>query len=308
MKQKVVFLVGIVIFFLLAVITVILITNRTPKQGELRVESNPSASVFLDNKHIGRTPIGSRTPFKTNAGEYALKIVPESTVQQLASWQAKVKIGPNLLTYVNAQLAESEMATAVDVVWLEKIPGKKSELNVITQPDTATVQIDGETKGMTPIIVPDIRDGEQTITITSNGFLARTVKVNIPKGYRVVVSTKLALSPKREGEVTPTPSIAETGKTPSPMATRSGTIKPTPTKGAGTAGDPEKPFITVKDNEFGFLRVRMEPSKTASEVARLKPGDKRTILKSESGWYQVKYEGSNTGWISASATYVDKTE
>lgn len=307
MKQKILVIIGFLVVIFLTVFIVRMVSGRSGKQGDLRVESNPAASVFLDNKHIGRTPIG-KTSFKADEGEHVLKIVPESTVTQLSSWQGKIKIGSNLLTYVNVNLAESELATAVDVMWLEKIPGKNAELNVFSQPDTATVLVDDETKGMTPTVIPDLSPGDHTLTITSQGFIPRNVKIRLTAGYRLVSSVKLALSPNQTASPSPTPTDVLSSPTPA-TASRSGSVKPSPKASVSpAAGDPARPFIVVKDNDLHFLRVREAPSKTATEVAQLKPGDKRTILKSESGWYQVKYDGTNAGWVSGSTAYVDKVE
>lgn len=307
MKQKILIVIAFLVVIFLTVFIVRIVSGRSGKQGDLRVESNPSASVFLDNKHIGRTPIG-KTSFKVDEGEHVLKIVPESTITQLSSWQGKIKVGPNLLTYVNANLAESELATAVDVMWLEKIPGKNAELNVFSQPDTASVLIDEETKGMTPTVIPDLPPGDHTLTIVSQGFIPRVVKIKLTPGYRLVSSVKLALSPNQTASASPTPTDVLTNPTPS-TSSKSGSVKPSPKASVTPApGDPDRPFVIIKDNELHYLRVRQAPTKTATEVAQLKPGDKRTIYKTESGWYQVKYDGSNLGWISSSTTYVDKVE
>jgi len=142
MKQKVFFLVILLVVIALIIGIVRMFVGKSPKQGDLRVDSTPVASVFLDNKHIGRTPLGA-TSFKVDAGEYTIKIVPESATTQYASWQGKIRITPNVLTYVNGTLAESELASAIDVLWLEKTTGAKGELSVTTTPDSATVMLDG---------------------------------------------------------------------------------------------------------------------------------------------------------------------
>ena len=48
--------------------------GRSPKEGELKVDSNNSAGIFLGTNHVGRTPYDE----KTAAGEYTIKLVPES--------------------------------------------------------------------------------------------------------------------------------------------------------------------------------------------------------------------------------------
>ena len=283
MKQKLVFLVILLGLVFLVAAVIRFLATRGPKEGELRVDSQPVATIFLDNKNIGRTPFKN----KVAAGEYTIKLVPESATAQLTTWEGRIAVGRNLLTYVNAALSESELTTAVDVIWLEKVTSKNSELSVTTAPDGATVIVDDQTRGVTPLSVSDIAPGDHTMSITSSGFLSRSLKAKTTSGYRLIANLKLALS--AGGQATPSP-------TPTPEATSSATQVP----------DPPKPFVLIKDTPTGFLRVRIEPSTGATESARVNPGEKYTYFDTQNAWYQIKYDGKNTGWVSGQ--YVEKTE
>lgn len=289
MKRKLAFLLLLVVLLAGVVGIVKLIRGRSVRQGEIRIESTAAAGIFLNDKHLGRTPYKD----KVAAGDYTIKLVPEGTTPQLATWQGSITIGPNLLTYVNATLSESELSTAVDVLWLEKISAKNPELSVTTNPDGATVLVDDATRGVTPLSLADITTGDHTVTVTSPGFLTRTLKIKITPNYRVIATIKLALSPGGSAApaASPTPAIPVPGKTATSSAT-------TP--------DPVKPFVIVKDTPTGFLRVRMEPSTSATEAGRVKPGEKYHIEESKGGWYQIKYSGQNTGWISGQ--YAERIE
>lgn len=281
MKRKLGFLVGvlIVVSFIVGGVRFL---GGGPKEGVLQVQSTPTASVFLDNKHVGRTPV------ETNAasGEHTIRLVPETTTQTTASWQGSITVSREILTYVNASLAESEFATAVETMWLEKITSKQAEVAVTTNPDGATVSLDGATKGITPISIPDVTVGEHSLAIASPGFLSRTVKIKTTAGYKLNAVVKLALSGETSEVASPSP-----------------TAQPTPVKADGGTADPTKPFVTIKDTPTGFLRVRMEPTTAATEAAQVKPGEKYTVFDSEEDakgttWYQIKYDGTSTGWIS----------
>lgn len=290
MKRKVVFF-GVLLLILLAIGgTIKLITSQSPKEGELRVESTPTVSVFLDNKHIGRSPYRE----KVTAGEYTIRLVPESTTGDIAPWQAKISVGPNLLTYVNAVLSESELSSAVDVLWLEKSVASKPELSVITNPDGASVIIDDVTKGITPITIQDLSVGDHTLTVTSPGFLTRTMKIKLTEGFKLIASLKLALSTNGVSDTSATPS-AGTSATPTPTL-KAGTK--TATSSASTQ-TPATPYATILDTPTGFLRVRMEPSTAATEAGRVNPGDKYHIFDEQTGWFQISYDGTNKGWISS---------
>ncbi|MCX6791661.1 MAG: PEGA domain-containing protein [Candidatus Gottesmanbacteria bacterium] len=298
MKRKIVFILVLVGLVGAVALVVKLLTNRGPKQGELRVNSNPGAAIFLDNKNIGRTPFPSE---KINAGSYTIKLVPDSATTQFASWEGQIVIGQGLLTYVNADLTESELSSAVDVLWLEKISSKQSELSVTTNPDGASVLVDDVTRGVTPISISNITPADHTVTVTSVGFLTRTLKIRTTPGYRLIATMKLGLSSGEQiPEASPTPTLAPSGK-----------VTPTPKTATSSAQiNPEKPYLVVKDTPTGFLRVRMEPGTNATESARVNPGDKFTILDTQivsaTNWYQIRYDATNTGWVSG--TYVDKVE
>lgn len=302
MKRKIVFLLVLLGLAVLVGIVVKFLNSRTPKEGELRIESSPTASVFLDNKHMGRTPLRE----KVKAGEYTVKLVPESTTAQMAGWEGKITVGANLLTYVNSNLSESELTSAIDLLWLEKSSAKNPELSVVTNPDGATVEVDGQTKGVTPLSLQDLSAGDHTVVVSSPGFATRTVKMKTTSGYRVVASFKLALAPGTA------PREASTSATTTPTATV--TPKPGTTKTAtasATTPDPPKPFVLIIDTPTGFLRVRMEPSKKATEAAQVKPGQKFTVFDNKTDtestlWYEIKYDGTNTGWISGQ--YAEKVE
>ncbi len=293
MRRKIGFLVVLIIVIALIFLVIKFLTGRSPRQGELKVESSPVASIFLDSKYIGRTPFDD----KVNGGEYTIKIVPEGGVTQSSPWEGKITIGQNLLTYVNAALSDSELTTAVGVLWLEKIAGKNSELSVTTNPDGATVLVDDQTKGVSPLTIDNLSAGDHTLTVTSPGFAARNLKVRVTSGYKLIASFKLALSGTAP-EASPTPSLAPSPTISPAASTKTATSSATP--------DPPKPFAIIKDTPTGFLRVRVEPSTSATESARVNPGDKYQIFSEQNGWFQISYDGTNKGWISGQ--YAQKVE
>jgi len=297
MKRKIVFILVLLGLVAAVALTVKFLTNQGPKQGELRVDTNPAASIFLDNKNIGRAPFRD----KVNAGSYTIKLVPDSTTSQLASWEGTIVVGPNLLTYVNADLTESELSSAVDILWLEKISSKQSELSVTTSPDGANVLVDDTTRGLTPISISDITPGDHNVTVTNVGFLIRNLKIRTTPGYRLIATMKLGLSAGGSiPEASPTSTLASPTGGPAPKT------KIATTSASANTANPVKPYLVVKDTPTGFLRVRMEPGTNATEAARVNPEDKFHVEDNQNGWYQIKYDGINLGWVSGQ--YVDKVE
>jgi uncharacterized protein YgiM (DUF1202 family) len=73
---------------------------------------------------------------------------------------------------------------------------------------------------------------------------------------------------------------------------------------ADTTGDQETPVetktvVVLTDG----LNFRKEPKKGSDVIRGLDKGEKLVLVKSQSGWYQVKDGAGVTGWISASPSY-----
>lgn len=309
MKQRVFFIVGVFVFVGLAILVIRLVSNLQPKQGELRIESQPEVAAYLDNKSIGKTPI-TKPLLKIDGGEHTLKLASEIS-PSLASWESKIRIVPNTVTAVSVTLSESELTNQADVLWMEYMGGKKAEVVFQSDPDGAIVMVDQDMKGVTPLTISDLPEGKHEVFVSARGYLPRTVTVKVTPGYRITAQFQLALSPGTDATATPSPSPSATesaqislsptptGSVQSPTATLTG-------KAESQKPDPKKPYAIVKDTPTGFLRLRMEPSTTATEVAKLNPGEKFSIIGEESGWYELIYSSSQNGW--ASAQYLTKVE
>lgn len=253
---------------------------RSTGTAGLKVLSMPTASIFLNDKLIGKTPYDD----KYAKGEYILKLIPEGLSSQTVSWQGKILLNPSALTYVNRELGTSELSSAGEILILEKISSSQSQLAVISQPDGATVIVDGGEKGTTPLSLQEVSAGEHEVAVTSPGFTARTVRVSTVSGYKLLANVQLALAPGQE-------------------STPSGTAVPT---GSPNVKQVNKPYIVIKDTPTGFLRVRIEPSLSATEASQVKPGDKYPYLDQKEGWFKINYESGKEGWVSSS--YAEKVE
>lgn len=311
MRRKVLFLIILILVGLLVIGLIKILQGSAPKLGVFRVESDTPVSVFLNDRLIGISPLEE----KIDEGEYTVKLVPETTVKPLSTWQGKVMIFRNLLTYLKANPGDSEFSTGIDILRLEKIQGKNSELSIITNPDGATLSLDNIPKGSTPLILHDTTVGDHTITVDSPGFISRHLKLKTTEGYRLIASMKLALAQgniSSESGMTSDSLTEAVSSTPTPSGSArvtptkkpTGSLTPMPT--ASTDSDPDKPYVTIKDTPTGFLRVRFEPSTAASEAGRVSPGEKFGLLDEKSGWYQINYNVEDTGWISGQ--YAEKIE
>lgn len=258
--------------------------NRQKQQGKagLQVKSEPAASVFLDSRFLGRTPFDDRI----EPGEYTLKLIPESTATTAASWQGKVVLRPNILTFVNRELGTSDLTSSGEIISLERLSGKETEISIVTIPEGAAVKIDGEDKGVAPLLLRNIEPGEHEVVVFSAGFASKSVKVKTISGFKLVLNIQLAVTGEGKETEKESTSVSEEMKTSDEKTLA-------------------KPYVEILDTPTGWLRVRSEPSTSASEAGRVKPQEKYPLLDEKAGWYKIKTD-SVEGWISGS--YAKKYE
>lgn len=313
--MKKVLLIGVGLLVLVGGIVYLVIRIKTPPgQAVLRVNANSTATVFLDNQNLGKTPYND----KVSPGEYTLKLVPETSVETLAAWEGKIKLNPNLLTYVNRDFGESEISSAGETLTLEKFVGKKTEISVISTPDGSTIKLNDIEKGVTPFIIQNVEAGNYDLIVLANGFRPRTAKIKTTSGYRLIADFQLAAL--KEASAAASPLIAPSGNPkvsakPVAEATPKASPKSSPTTASSVqpkakATPPAKPYVEVLDTPTGFLNVRKEPSTSGEILLKVKPGEFYILLDEQtvsgSVWYKIVYEVDKEGWVSGQ--YAKKVE
>jgi len=287
MKKKL----GVFLFLLILFIGFLAIRffvmDKQNSNGQLKVLVSPSASVFMDNVAVGKTPFED----KFKVGEYLLKLIPEGNATDTASWQSKIKIYKNTRTYVNMELGSSDISTSGEVFTSVKMttPVKSGygEVMVETEPQGAIVYLDNDEKGVAPVKLENVLKGDHEISVFMPGFFRRTQKINIDPGYQLNAKFKLAIDQSQ------TPKVEE-----KKTATDEASLK------EASVDIKTGKQVTIKETPTGWLRVREEPNAEASESAKVNPGDKFDILGEEAGWIKIEYEKNKTGWISGQ--YVDR--
>lgn len=286
--------------------------DKQSTDGVLKVLSSPTTSIFINNNAIGKTPYED----KLKEGEYLLKLIPEGTATETASWQGKILISRNALTFVDRELGTSDLSSAGVIFNVTKMTtkpqsGDQGEISVESDPDGAIVSLDNDEKGIAPLVLSNIPKGDHELSVSTPGFFRRSQKVNVEAGFRINAQFKLAQDPafKKVEEPSPQASIsatpAPTGAkvTVTPKVTPTGKVTPTPTGSkSGSVGS----TIVIADTPTGWLRVRTEPSVNASESAKVNPGESYKVLEEQSGWYKINYKGTSSGWISAQYTKVSQ--
>ncbi len=194
MKGKLILLTLLIAGFIIFVFVRFFLLNSQNEMGRIKVVSSPVASVFINNVASGKTPFED----KYKVGEYILKLIPEGNATDTASWQDKIKIYRNALTYVNRELGTSDVTSAGEIFTTTKMdtPAKNRDLGEIyveTEPQGAIVYLDNDEKGVSTLILSDVMKGDHELSVFMPGFLRRTQKVNVDAGYKVVAMFKLAI-------------------------------------------------------------------------------------------------------------------
>lgn len=282
MKSKLSLLLILVLLFLGFVAVRFFIFDKQNEYGKLKIISSPTASIFLNSTFIGKTNV----PFdeKYKVGEYLLKLIPETTASDTASWNGKINIYKNSLTYVNRELGSSDIASAGEIFTTVKMTKKTSnpdvgEIYVETEPQGAIVTLDSDEKGVAPALMENVTRGDHELSIFMPGFFRRTQKINVDPGYRVNAYFKLAIDQSS--------SFAKEADDKTKTASSS-------------ASESSKTYVTIRENPQGWLRVRADGSIDASESAKVKPGEKYEFLDEKTGWYKIKFNGSQIGLVEGS--------
>ncbi|MCH7640601.1 SH3 domain-containing protein [Patescibacteria group bacterium] len=275
----------IIVLVLLGIVLVVsliffLVGVLRPQVAGLLIETDPSATVFIDGVQVGRTPYKeTRKP-----EELVVKLVPDSFERPLAPYETRVNLVSGVETVIKWQFGESEDMSEGEIVSFEKVGREETSLSVVTIPDASQVAIDGAVRAFAPYKTSTISPGEHTLVISANGYGQRNIKLRTHSGYKLTAVVKLSKS--EEVLAAEESSDDAQGKE-----------------------EEEKPTIEVEiqPTGVGFLRVRSEPSTLAEEVARVTPGETYLFIEEdeETGWFKIEYlpageagEEEEQGWIS----------
>ena len=269
----------------------------TGGKAGIQVTANPQASVYLDGKSMGQTPVYQED---VKPGSYTVKVVSSDT--NLVPWEGKVTLNSGLLTVVDRQIASDANKANGYSLYFEKLSGNTStEVSVISFPDTVSVTVAGAPVGFTPFKSSAIAAGPNTFTFTSPGYQDKTIKALVKAGYRLVINIQLGVL-----TVAPTPSptpVASVSATPTLKPGAKVEITPLP-KQASSSAAMATPYIEIVSVAQGWLKVRETASTTGTELAKVNTGDKFPYKQTDTpGWYNIEYLKGSWGFVSSQAQY-----
>jgi hypothetical protein len=242
--------------------------SLSSQKSGLEIMSFPIAKVYINSKEVGMTPYKN---MELKPGENEVKLVSDNK-----EWKRKLDLQNNINTVIDWQFGDDFNGDSGYILYLEKTGDKKASLLVNTSPDKTTITMDGQVKGISPIKVSDIGEGDRQLSVSFPGYKDVNVFMKAINGYQLVVSAKLAVE-KNNIEITPTSS---------PIAVN-------------------KVTITIKETETGWLRVREKDSNSSKEITRVKPGEIYVLLEEKTDWYKIDLGNGKNGWVST--IYAEKS-
>ncbi len=253
--------------------------NRSQK-GALQVTSSPGSKVYLDNRYIGATPLSKTDPSDMiQAGNYTIRLVPINA--SLSEYQEKITISTGILTVVDRKFRKGALSEGYVISLTPLFDKNKAELEVISFPTDAKIELDANEIGKTPFLYKKPTESDHLLKINKNGYKEKTVRIRTPAGYRLTVIAYLGVISGGAEEDAATPTKIPLSPTPSPS----------PTAGAAK--------VLILNTPTGFLRVRASYNITAAIVTTVSPGDTFPLLGEQDDWLEIKLTDGRSGWISS---------
>lgn len=274
---------------LLAVVIFVGITfflNQNSGKGALQVTSMPPASVYLNGKLIGNTPLcigGEKCASQKmlEIGDYTIKLVPLEG--DFKPFEEKISINKSTLTVVDRTFL-SGASSSGSIITLTPIPSKKeAQLLIISLPDKANVFLDNNQVGVTPLLLDNITESDHDLTITKSGYNDKSIKIRTTLGYKLITLIFLGINPN----ISSSPSAVLNNQEQNIINKASGSALITTQK------------VVILNTPTGFLRVRKESAIASLEIDRVLPGETHELVDEKNGWFKIKLQNGKIGWISS---------
>jgi hypothetical protein len=261
------------------------IVKARSQKGALQVTSSPESKIYLGDKYIGQTPLCKcEASDMLMAGEYTIRLVPVD--DSLPQFQEKVTISEGVLTVVDRKFGKDSLSEG-SIISLSPLTDKdKTQLVVVSFPEGASVALDENDIGKTPISHDNPTESDHLLKITKSGYKDKEIRIRTPLGYKLTVAAYLSISDTLSG-ITPTP------------ASPSATLSTSPTTTPSPSSSLSQTKVRIIDTPTGFLRVRQDSSVASPEIDRINPGQTYPLVQEEDGWYQIKLSDGKLGWISS---------
>lgn len=303
MKKKLLIIISVVVLFLIFIFVRFFWLDKQNAAGKIKILSSPAATVFLDNVAVGKTPYEVNNQ---KIGEYTVKLIPDEADKKTVTWEGKIPVYKNTLTYVSRELGTSDLTSAGEILTVvpmtNKPNGKTGQVSVETDPAGAIIYLDNDEKGVASLLLEDVPEGDHELAVYLPGFFRRALKIRVEKGYQVKAMFKLALDQSHKSLES---ELEDARKQASAEAEKKATEE-AKTEEKSTTSTSSGKKVEILDTGVGYLNVRSEPSVDGELVTKLDPGDQYEYTETKDGWYHLKLENGKDGWVSGD--YVNEVE
>jgi len=249
--------------------------NIRSEKGALQVTSSPASKVYLNDEYLGQTPLCKCQAADMIApGDYTIRLDPADS--SLPGFQEKITVSQGVLSVVDRKFGANGQSEG-SIISLTPLDDKtQSQLLVVSFPQGASVSLDDQTIGTTPLVSNNPTESDHDLKVSKDGYNEKEIRIRTPQGYKLTVAAYLSTN---TANLTPAPSVA-----PTPT----GPVTPTPVN-----------RVTILTTPTGFLNVRKSASLDAVVVGQVTPGKSYELVDEQNDWFEVRMSDGTTGWISS---------
>lgn len=275
MKKIILFSVPIILALVVFFTMMFFLSSSSVGKGALQVTALPQASVYLDGKLLGKTPLCKcDAKDMLSTGDYTIRLVPLDPNLSNATFEQKITINKSVLTVVDRTFGLGA-ASQGSIISLTPNTNKNiASLFVTAFPDGANITLDDSTTGQTPYRLDSLTDSDHDLVIGKNGYKEKHVRIHAVKGYTLSVLAFLGVDPQ---------------------AIASASAEPI----ASISAAPKNQKVLILDTPTGFLRVHKEANLYSPEMTQVKPKEEYTLQDEVTGWFEIKLLDGTLGWVSS---------
>lgn len=278
MRKILLVLLPVVLAVVVFVIVTFVLFKQANAKGALQVTSIPQSSVYLNGKLLGKTPLCKCDGNEMLAsGDYTIRLVPTNTTDQ--PYEEKISINPSVLTVVDRTFGDIGKSSGSIISLTPLKNSKTAQLFVASFPYGASITVDSNPAGITPVLIPAITESDHEVIISKDGYASKTIRIHGVFGYKLSAIVTLP-----------------TDLSTTPASTSATTTVPLASPSAALQG----PQVVILDTPTGFLRVRDAAGLGGAEIAQVHPGETYQLISEQNGWYQIQLSSGKSGWISSS--------
>lgn len=174
----------VVLIILVSVIGLYVYQTISPGRAALIVEANTESVVSIDGKDYGTTPL----EVELRENEVKIKITPVAKIPY--SYETKVKLEEDVKTIVRREFGDSEVESSGLIISLEKQNEKGAHVVVVSDPDNASVMVNGYNEGSTPLRL-NLAAGKHELTLSGLDYKPYKFLVNAIEGYTLTAAVDL---------------------------------------------------------------------------------------------------------------------